>query len=1149
MKHLASVLATLCLLVAAQAFAVTASFTLPSAATTSAGVYDSNGVLVRTLWSNVSYNAGTYTANWNGIDDMGVLRPNGSYELRVLSNNVQYTWEGVVGNTSDNSSGLTIHHGLDPYVGLAISGTSMYFAGSYQERLASATKASTTNPQQRTKNILGILTTFYGVVTDGTYVYWAVRDAQAAGPNSFVLVTKTSDDTEASLSDATQLTMAVGGSHYTSVLDYVSGTGTTITGLAVQKTGTYLFVARRDLNRLDVLNKTTGSLVQTLTFTAPGALTVDANDNLWIVTNATLVTKYSVAANGTLSSLGGITSGLLQPLALAVSPDGASILIADGGASQQVKGYSTSTFASVGALGQAGGYSNGPAVTDDKFFFRDTFRNNGDSAYLAFQPDGKLWVGDVGNSRALRFDTTGAVDARIQYVPAFYYAKVDQNDSTRVFANFLEFSVDYSKPLAANNGSWTLVRNWSWSVVGPYYRGGLRSITTLPTYGRTFALITDSVLNKSELVELPAIGNLRFTGKYAPDNWWALGKDGAFRWQSKNCSNLLDAEGTQITWKMQPFTGLDMANNPSWGSTTTVATSPVLSSREICANVTFNEKASPWEITSGGVLLAYQDDYSAAPDWHLQGLDTARGQWKFRAAPTTNQGYKGPYPPDGAFDIGNGTGYAGGSHHASGRHVFWQYHGEFWRGGQTNKWMHLYEDGLVVGQFGVVSGSPGVRLGDAAAQMAGNAYTSAVVTAADGSLYIYHCDESWHGGVHRWHVTNLSSIHEDSIPITLGNSFQSGLQGTYYDDMSLSNLKPVTARIDSTVDFNWGTSAPAGTALSHANNYSVRWQGFVKPRYSETYTFYTSSDDGVRLWVDNVLVIDKWQLQAATEWNGTVRLEADKLYQVKVEYFQQGGAASAQLSWSSTSQAKEIVPSSRLFFTDVAPTFNGLNIHEGLWYNVDEVSDGLYGWHRDPAQNVTANVATNWWTVDTSRYVYRKDLPVDIHVSHNRDGDASVWRDLRPAGAAAVSSWTLSGNIAYGSNWNRDEYNPSGIDNIGQYLEVLDDAGKIIARMYPRNTPTSLAAIYANNTSTAVKTTALWGATIVQTAVPFSIHAANGKLDFTFDDGSAQQVNLLDPGSNWQKPATLRLFFFHARPNWGYGVESSLSGVTFVTTP
>src|SRR5687767_14475836 len=101
-KFFLSVVAAFGALLATQAFAVSAAFTLPSPATTSAGVYDSDGVLVRSLWSNVHYNSGTYTASWNGLDDSGILRPNGQYELRVLSNNVQYTWEGVIGNTSDS---------------------------------------------------------------------------------------------------------------------------------------------------------------------------------------------------------------------------------------------------------------------------------------------------------------------------------------------------------------------------------------------------------------------------------------------------------------------------------------------------------------------------------------------------------------------------------------------------------------------------------------------------------------------------------------------------------------------------------------------------------------------------------------------------------------------------------------------------------------------------------------------------------------------------------------------------------------------------------------------------------------------------------------------------------------------------------------
>ncbi len=142
---------------------------------------------------------------------------------------------------------------------------------------------------------------------------------------------------------------------------------------------------------------------------------------------------------------------------------------------------------------------------------------------------------------------------------------------------------------------------------------------------------------------------------------------------------------------------------------------------------------------------------------------------------------------------------------------------------------------------------------------------------------------------------------------TLGSGM--GLKGEYYDNMDLTNLK--LARIDPTVNFNWGSGSPDSSSIA-ADTFSVRWTGQVQPRYTETYTFYTSTDDGVRLWVNNQLLIDKWVDQPGNEWSGTIALVAGQKYDIKMEYFENGGGASATLSWSSASQAKEIIPQSQL---------------------------------------------------------------------------------------------------------------------------------------------------------------------------------------------------------------------------------------------
>ena len=70
--------------------AISKTFTLATAGTTSAGVYDSTGTLVRTLWSGVKYPAGSVTAYWNGLNDSNVPVANGDYTIKLLSNNVQY---------------------------------------------------------------------------------------------------------------------------------------------------------------------------------------------------------------------------------------------------------------------------------------------------------------------------------------------------------------------------------------------------------------------------------------------------------------------------------------------------------------------------------------------------------------------------------------------------------------------------------------------------------------------------------------------------------------------------------------------------------------------------------------------------------------------------------------------------------------------------------------------------------------------------------------------------------------------------------------------------------------------------------------------------------------------------------------------------
>jgi hypothetical protein len=87
----------------------------------------------------------------------------------------------------------------------------------------------------------------------------------------------------------------------------------------------------------------------------------------------------------------------------------------------------------------------------------------------------------------------------------------------------------------------------------------------------------------------------------------------------------------------------------------------------------------------------------------------------------------------------------------------------------------------------------------------------------------------------------------------------------------------------------------------------------VQAEFSETYTFYTSSDDGARLWVNGVQLVSDWTAGGVRENGGSISLTAGSGYSIVMEYFDNTGGAVAQLSWSSPSTPKQIIPQSRLF--------------------------------------------------------------------------------------------------------------------------------------------------------------------------------------------------------------------------------------------
>jgi hypothetical protein len=164
------------------------------------------------------------------------------------------------------------------------------------------------------------------------------------------------------------------------------------------------------------------------------------------------------------------------------------------------------------------------------------------------------------------------------------------------------------------------------------------------------------------------------------------------------------------------------------------------------------------------------------------------------------------------------------------------------------------------------------------------------------------------------------------INFTLASgTLTNGIPGTYYGQGGVSGAfftGATVVRVDPVVDFNWGGGNPV--AGIGADNFSVRWTGYVQATVSGVYTFRTQSDDGIRLWVGGTAVINNWTDHGPTYNTGAVTLAAGQYYPVTLEYYERGGGAVAQLQWQKPGDATfSTVPTVSLFYCDTTTVVPG----------------------------------------------------------------------------------------------------------------------------------------------------------------------------------------------------------------------------------
>ncbi|MGH7598587.1 MAG: glycoside hydrolase family 3 C-terminal domain-containing protein [bacterium] len=151
-----------------------------------------------------------------------------------------------------------------------------------------------------------------------------------------------------------------------------------------------------------------------------------------------------------------------------------------------------------------------------------------------------------------------------------------------------------------------------------------------------------------------------------------------------------------------------------------------------------------------------------------------------------------------------------------------------------------------------------------------------------------------------------------------------GLRGEYFGNKDLQGT-PVLTRLDQQIAFDWMNGAPAQELKS--DGFSVRWTGKLAPKTSGAYRLSVMSDDGVRLYFNNTLVIDDWRDHAAETRSAKVDLQAGASNDLRLEYYESGGDALVKLGWSKLGNDLITEAAAAARNAEVALVFAGLSKH------------------------------------------------------------------------------------------------------------------------------------------------------------------------------------------------------------------------------
>ncbi len=495
---------------------------------------------------------------------------------------------------------------------------------------------------------------------------------------------------------------------------------------------------------------------------------------------------------------------------------------------------------------------------------------------LAALPDGSFWVSDGapqygGTSRLLHVSSALAATEQISFMVNSAAIAVDKNNPTRAFWDYLEFEVDYTKSLkpgdpmaSGGNQSWKLKKNWGAGLRPElYYQSmdprpgylesviiGFASVVTLGngTGQRTYALaalaseVQDyGYYRRNALLELPATGPARDTGIVISDKEVQIGEpqsrayklqaDGSLRYGLQPGYN--GNSGAQ-EFRYLPFQGLVSSGgnlNPSWGVTfnflngraSSESGSMLLGTTPITTAVPIWPGNVSLPLLPSGRVVVFGGG-ATIPGFHLgivyQPEDGATGFRSLSSPRVPAKGYGAP-PGDGSFEVGYNNGAT--EVQTAGNHIVYGFRAEFYNGvsNLAQQWMHFYDEGLFVGQFGTQANAVYNGEGDLASALAGAAASFiGVTTTVNQEHYLYTNDDGNHAGLNRWRLAGAEAMKlyegdgsPGGDPIALAGHGLAGA-GTLQAPLDLRG----GSKLGGTIELTW---APVPGASSYEVRYGV----------------------------------------------------------------------------------------------------------------------------------------------------------------------------------------------------------------------------------------------------------------------------------------------------------------------------------------